>query len=99
MTVMPDMGGAARGVENMYAVASGSGSTYVVDLEKRACECPDSMHNLRDGEACKHVRRAEFATGTRPVPVDAAMECERDGSFGAHVAGEVEVEEVEKPTP
>jgi hypothetical protein len=52
------------------------------------------MYNVDGSEACKHIRRAEFATGTRPVPAEAAMDCERDDSFGAHVAGEVEVERV-----
>ena len=99
MTVLPDMNGAAKGVEDMYAVVSSSGSTYVVDLDVGACTCHDALYNISGDDECKHVKRARYATGDEAIPADVAMNVSPDEGIGAHVAGEVEVEEVEKPTP
>jgi len=51
-------------------VASSSGSTYQVDLGMEVCTCPDMQYNLPDGERCKHVWRALWATGVKPIPQD-----------------------------
>lgn len=40
--------------DGRYAVDSRSGATYVVDLLRRDCSCPD--HEIR-GTLCKHIRR------------------------------------------
>jgi predicted nucleic acid-binding Zn finger protein len=76
MTVMPDVGD-ARGADDLYTVVSHSGSQYLVDARHGRCSCPDAEYNLPtdDGrERCKHVARAEYVTGERPVPswVDAS---------------------------
>ena len=48
-----------------YAVDSGSGATYVVDLLAGTCRCPD--HEIR-GERCKHLRRVAIEITERRVP-------------------------------
>jgi len=48
-----------------YAVESGSGATYVVDLPRGDCTCPD--HEIR-GERCKHLRRVAIEVTERRVP-------------------------------
>jgi hypothetical protein len=95
MTVLPDMGGTARGVEDMYAVVSSSGNTYVVDAREGVCTCEDMIYNLDDGEVCKHVLRARYATGRAPIPVEFSADeglGALDDSFGEHVDGTIEVE-------
>lgn len=55
--------------DGRYAVESGSGATYVVDLEGGRCTCPD--HEIR-GARCKHLRRVaiEITRGRVPAPDD-----------------------------
>jgi hypothetical protein len=53
----------APGMFTVYA----EGSTYTVDLETEACECPDSTHRDPEG-GCKHIRRVRFTTGARTIP-------------------------------
>lgn len=49
-----------------YAVDSQSGATYVVDLPRSRCTCPD--HEIR-GERCKHLRRVAIeVTSHRVAP-------------------------------
>jgi hypothetical protein len=49
----------------IYEVSSGSGAHYTVDARHGSCTCPDAEH--RDVR-CKHIRRARFACGRRPIP-------------------------------
>ncbi|AXR76191.1 hypothetical protein [Natrarchaeobaculum sulfurireducens] len=53
----------------VYDVLSQSGSTYVVDVEKETCACPDFEQRQPDG-GCKHLRRVdlEIRTGLVPAP-------------------------------
>ena len=53
--------------DGRYAVDSESGATYVVDLGRGHCSCPDS--EIR-GELCKHARRVaiEINQGRLPAP-------------------------------
>ena len=55
--------------DGRYVVESGSGGTYVVDLEAGRCSCPD--HEIR-GARCKHMRRVaiEITAGRLPTPID-----------------------------
>lgn len=53
----------APGLFTVYAEAS----TYLVDLETEACECPDSEYRDPEG-GCKHIRRVRFTTGARDIP-------------------------------
>ena len=48
-----------------YAVESQSGETYLVDLPRSRCRCPD--HEIR-GERCKHLRRVALEVTARRVP-------------------------------
>jgi hypothetical protein len=52
-----------------YDVLSESGSTYVVNVEKKTCTCPDFERRQPDG-GCKHLRRVdlEIRTGLIPTP-------------------------------
>jgi len=75
-------------------VASLSGEVYRVDLGMEACTCPDMQYNLPDGERCKHVHRALWATGVEPIPediVDAHGE-DADPYLGRWSPGEVREE-------
>jgi hypothetical protein len=65
MTVLEDGDHRARAAPDLYTVTTESGSTYLVDAELLACECPD--HEYRDRK-CKHLRRLEFALGLRAIP-------------------------------
>ena len=47
-----------------YAVESGSGETYLVDILASECSCPD--HEIR-GERCKHLRRVAIEITERRV--------------------------------
>ncbi|MFC4540487.1 hypothetical protein ACFO5R_00935 [Halosolutus amylolyticus] len=53
----------------VYDVFSESGSTYVVDVEKETCTCPDFEQRQPDG-GCKHLRRVdlEIRTGLISAP-------------------------------
>lgn len=82
LTVLEDLG-RARGADGLYLVVSQSGSEYLVDAREDRCECPD--HEYRGGR-CKHLRRVDFATGARPVPIWADREA-IDESLGQHVDG------------
>lgn len=57
--------GEAKGADDLDAVGSHSGSTYTADTRRGSCPYPEIRHNAPDG-ACKHGRRTECATGTRP---------------------------------
>jgi hypothetical protein len=52
-----------------YEVVSGSGNTYMVDVEAEACTCPDCERRQPTG-GCKHLRRVdlEIRTGITPAP-------------------------------
>lgn len=81
LTVLEDID-RVRGADDLYLVVSESGSEYLVDMQEGACECDD--HRYR-GSKCKHARRIEFATGSRPVPGNADVEV--DPQLGEHVSG------------
>ena len=83
MTVLEDGDVRARAADGLYTVTTESGSTYLVDPELPACECPDFEYRDR---RCKHIRRARFALGWRPIPyyVD---EDDVDPNLGEHVRG------------
>jgi hypothetical protein len=53
--------------EGLYLVVSQSGRSYTVEVETSACTCDDAFYRQPTG-GCKHVRRAEFATGRRSIP-------------------------------
>jgi predicted nucleic acid-binding Zn finger protein len=80
MSVLPEGG-------DVYTVVGeNAGGEYTVDLRAGRCTCPDAQYRLEDGEQCKHVRRAAYATGERPIPawIDADA---IDDHLGAHVGG------------
>ena len=81
MTVLTDGNDRAKRAPGLYTVTTQSGSTYLVDPELPACECPDFEYRNR---RCKHIRRARFALGWRPIPafVDEAAV---DPNLGEHV--------------
>jgi len=81
LTVLKDGDVRARSADSLYTVHSASGSTYLVDAELRACECPDHEYRNR---ICKHARRVEFATGRRDVP-DVVDDGAVDPQLGLHV--------------
>lgn len=85
LTVLEDID-RARGAEDVYLVVSQSGSEYLVDLRFKSCECPDSTHRNPEG-GCKHVRRAEIATGQRPLPAWVDLD-DVAGELGEHVTTE-----------
>ncbi|MBV0902429.1 SWIM zinc finger family protein [Haloarcula salina] len=47
-----------------YAVTTESGHTYLVDVKRRSCSCPD---NRIRGERCKHLRRVAIEITARRV--------------------------------
>jgi len=59
--------GRAAGAPGLFYVVGEHGSSYLVDVRERSCECPDGRHRDPDG-GCKHVRRVLFATGAREIP-------------------------------
>jgi len=61
---------------------SESGSSYTVDIDDKSCECPDSLFNTPPEGRCKHVRRAEYATGERDVPMTTDVDV--DPALGQH---------------
>lgn len=76
LTVLPD-------APDLYEVVSQSGSSYTVDARDGACTCADYEYRQPAG-GCKHVRRVEFATGSRPIP-DAVPTEAIDEQLGRHV--------------
>jgi hypothetical protein len=86
MTVSPDIG-QARNTEDFVVVTTESGHSYTVDLRHGMCGCPDAEHRDPEG-GCKHVRRAEFATGRRPLPAWISLDAV-DDQLGACCDGPV----------
>lgn len=76
MTVLPQGG-------DIYEVTTESGKSYQVDTRGGRCTCPDHEH--RDA-VCKHIRRAAFADGLRPIP-PAIDRDEVDDLLGEHCSG------------
>jgi hypothetical protein len=76
MTVLPEGG-------DMYTVVGENDSTYQVDTRGGRCTCPDHEH--RDVH-CKHIRRATFATGQRPIPPQIDRDAV-DDLLGEHCEG------------
>lgn len=64
--------------DDRYVVEGESGATYVVDLPRGRCTCPD--HEIR-GERCKHVRRVaiEITLGRVPPPGTVIVPCDGCG--------------------
>lgn len=60
--------------DGLYEVESGSGGTYLVDMNAGRCTCPD--HVFREAR-CKHIRRVaiEITEGRTPPPGEVAVEC------------------------
>ncbi|WP_424001477.1 SWIM zinc finger family protein [Haloarcula salina] len=50
--------------ESTYAVTTESGHTYLVDVKRRSCSCPD---NRIRGERCKHLRRVAIEITARRI--------------------------------
>jgi len=69
----------------IYEVSSGSGAHYTVDARHGSCTCPDAEY--RDVR-CKHIRRARFACGRRPIPEWVSLDAV-DPLLGEHVEGPV----------
>jgi hypothetical protein len=86
MTVLEDGTPQADRADGLYTVTTESGSTYLVDPDLPACECPDAEYR---GRRCKHIRRTRFALGWRPIPayVD---EADVDPQLGMHVGDAAE---------
>ena len=63
-----------RPLRDRRYVVETDGGTYVVDLERRSCTCPD--HALR-GARCKHLRRVaiEITEGRIPAPHERPTVC------------------------
>lgn len=61
--------------DTRYEVEGENEATYLVDIERGRCTCPD--HTYR-GERCKHLRRVaiEITEGQVPPPDHIAVECE-----------------------
>lgn len=66
MVVVPetDVDGACTG---LYDVYSQSGSSYVVDVTRSRCDCPDMTHNAPE-DGCKHVKRAAMMIQETALP-------------------------------
>lgn len=88
LTVLDDGDVRARSAPGLYTVDSESGSQYLVDIEQEACECRDFEYR-GDERPCKHIRRAQFATGRREIP-DWIDEDDIDPQLGMHVDEEEE---------
>jgi hypothetical protein len=90
ITITPEVG-RARDADHMVIATSESGSSYLVDLQSNACECPDSEH--RDPTlGCKHIQRARFALGRWPIPVKVAEKYDVDPDLGQHTDATIEFE-------
>ena len=69
---------------SMVAVESGnSGREHTVDLQAERCTCADHRHR---GAKCYHLRRAEIATGKRPVATAELAAADVDDGLAEHVA-------------
>ena len=69
---------------SMVAVVSGnSGREHTVDLREERCTCADHRHR---GAKCYHIRRAEIATGKRPVATAELAAADVDDGLAEHVA-------------
>jgi hypothetical protein len=77
MIVLPEGG-------DVYTVVGENDSTYQVDTRGGRCTCPDHEH--RDVH-CKHIRRATFATGQRPIPPQVEAD-DVDDQLGEHTDGD-----------
>ncbi len=53
--------------DEMAIVHSEDGTPHVVNYGGVAGDCPDMQYNEPNG-GCKHIRRAQMATGEKPVP-------------------------------
>jgi hypothetical protein len=56
-----------RGADGMAVVHSEDGTPHVADYSSVAGDCADMRYNDPHG-GCKHIRRAQMATGEKPVP-------------------------------
>jgi len=86
MTVLDERAPAPADAAGLYHVTTASGSSYTVDPDLGACECPDAEY--RDA-TCKHVRRVRFETGARQVP-PSATRAGLDDDFRLFVSPEVD---------
>ena len=69
---------------SMVAVVSGnSGREHTADLREERCTCADHRHR---GAKCYHIRRAEIATGKRPVATAELAAADVDDGLAEHVA-------------
>jgi hypothetical protein len=84
MTVLGETAPAPADAPGLYLVTTASGSSYTVDPDLGACECPDAEY--RDA-TCKHVRRVRFERGARQVP-PSATRAALDDDFRLFVAPE-----------
>ncbi|MFD1588510.1 hypothetical protein ACFR9U_16145 [Halorientalis brevis] len=92
---------------DLYTVVSESGKEYNVDLREKRCTCLDHKHRE---VSCKHIRRAAFASGAKPIPAglndsvdpllgdqidDSPQVPATDGGVAVDVSGESDNEECE----
>ena len=71
--------------DGRYAVDSASGTTYVVDLDRGRCTCPDST--IR-GELCKHARRVAIEINQGRVSSPTPARCRICGREVSRDAGD-----------
>jgi uncharacterized protein YuzB (UPF0349 family) len=69
----------------MLSLVKNRNGEYLIITHTDSCECADAEYNLGDGEPCKHVRRAQIATGETPMPDNALGVIERDSIFEAQL--------------
>jgi hypothetical protein len=72
----------AAGDNGEYAIFSGSGNTYTVNLPEGTCTCPDGQRSAW----CKHAHRAAFVTGE--IPAIDGVHVETDDAPDAEANGE-----------
>ena len=79
MSTLDDQGAVADS-PGLYEVVSSSGNSYAVDLsgDEPHCTCADHLHR---GVVCKHIERARYAVGIKPVPAG----IDTDDQLGEHV--------------
>lgn len=94
LTVTPEIG-RARNADGLAIVTSQSGQEYLVDFLNGRCQrkdgslCPDQQYNLNDNQHCKHVIRAQFAVGARPLTETTLKQVDADPQLGEHADGPV----------
>jgi predicted nucleic acid-binding Zn finger protein len=71
-----------RGVDDIFLVVHVD--EYVVDLRTQTCTCDDFFFRP-SVEACKHIRRVEYAIGEREIPTWVDPSAIDDG-LGDHVS-------------